>query len=748
MKQRLYLMVIVVFLLLATGMSPHADVGTASTASPSNAERESSPENGGVEITADRIEYREDGEVLICIGNVVITYHDDVLKADYVEVHTETMDAFARGQVEVIRPGTLWTGETLNYNFRTGQGDFGRFQIQRGPFFITAENSERVGEDEYLLHRVMITTCERDARRREFEVKATSAKLTENRYLRAYNVSPRIASVPFFYLPFIRMDLGADYSRWDVQFGNKGRWGMFALVGYRTRWTDELETVTHVDTYTKRGVAIGKDILWHAPEYRRQGRLETYYLRDSRPFRNEFEEERFGDDVDQNRYRLRLVHNKGLTPRLALVVDTEYVSDPLVREDFFEAEFRLRSQPENRVSLRYRGDGFVAGILLNTRLNDFYQNVDRLPELSLSHSRQPIVGSRFYYEGSNSLSNLYRRFPSRDERDDYDALRIDSYHQVFYPGKYFGFLNIIPHAGVRATHYSELRPITSTETQETALIGEDGETVIEEEEITTVVSRPGADTRTFIELGMETSFKAFKRIHDDATVFGNGLRHVTEPYAAYQFRSEPSLLPDELYQFDGIDRIGRLNQVRFGNRNKLQSRRRERVVDLVDVDIHSLYRLDPDPGQKTIGPVGMQSRLRPVQWFEADIDGRYDTQTSQISHFNSLLRFDTGADSHLHLGYGYRDHEGRKKNLLFANVGYNPTRNWNFNLYGRYNFERSELEEHYYVVQHKMNCTGWEIGLRALEGRAGEDNEYQLWARMWLLAFPQAQFKMFDITSL
>jgi len=728
-------------------MIPLLLLGGLLPATVAGAERPGQPQETPVDVTAERMEYREDGKVLIGIGEVVIRHLGDELKADYVELHTDTLEGHARGGVQILREGTLWTGESLSYNFRTRQGDFGKFQIQRGSFYITAEDSERVGEDEYILHQVMVTTCDRNAKVREFEVRAASARLTDGRYLRVYHVRPHIGYVPFLYLPYMSVDLQADLSRWDVQVGDRGRWGPFVLVGYRMPWSEEISTVTHVDGYAKRGVGLGQELLWDAPRTGRRGRLETYYLRDNRPLRNEWEEERFGEDVDENRYRLRLVHSEGLAPRLGLLADVEYVSDPLVREDFFPREFRLRTQPENRVSLTYRGDRFVAGLLLNKRLNDFYENVDRLPEFSLDHPRQQIADSRFYYEGSNSLSNLYRQYPDRDERLEYDTLRLDSYHRVFYPGKYFGFLNVIPHAGVRATHYGELRPATETETREVVIVTEEGETVVEEEQIVTTIDR-GADTRTFIELGLEASYKAFKRIHDQHTAFGEGLRHVTEPYAAYQFRSDPSLEPSELHQFDRIDAIDRLNQIRFGNRNKLQSRRRERVVDLVDVDLFSVYRLDPDPEQKALGPVGMQNRFYPADWFRADMDAQYDTQTSQLSQFNTHMNVDAGADTRISLGYGYRELEGRGKNLLFSDITFNPTPRWGFSLYGRYDFERSELEEHYYVVQHKMDCTGWELGVRALQGRPGEEDETQVWARMWLLAFPQAQLKMFDIRSL
>src|SRR5690606_6656583 len=118
------------------------------------------------------------------------------------------------------------------------------------------------------------------------------------------------------------------------------------------------------------------------------GSARAYYIDDQEPFRSESEREREQDLVDNQRYRIKLAHNQSFSGRDFLISEFNYLSDPEFLKDFFRQEHINGVQPENRATLTHVGDNFVAALQLNARLNDFYENVNRLPEFTLKANRQ------------------------------------------------------------------------------------------------------------------------------------------------------------------------------------------------------------------------------------------------------------------------------------------------------------------------------------------------------------------------
>src|SRR5690606_8377830 len=84
----------------------------------------------------------------------------------------------------------------------------------------------------------------------------------------------------------------------------------------------------------------------------------------------------------------------------------------------------------------------------------FLDFTERLPELALDVKRQPLFGSRFFYAGETSVGYYRRNFADLSLFEDYETFRADSFHQLSYPGTYFGWLSFVPRIGIRGTYYS------------------------------------------------------------------------------------------------------------------------------------------------------------------------------------------------------------------------------------------------------------------------------------------------------
>ncbi len=719
------------------------DDDPAEVAIPEKPARPAPPPEGSVEVNADRLEYDADRQLLIGIGNVMVRQHGDTLRADYLEVHTETQDAVARGNVFFDRDGRTWEGQEFSYNFETRVGDFGEFVAFNDPYYIRARDSRQVSPNEFHLRSAQITTCGGDDRQ-EFLIRARSATITDGTVLRARHVVTTLYGVPIFYTPYFKKDF-SKRSNIDIMPGYSSRMGAFLLTAYNFYPTPHLKSSTHLDYRSKRGMGYGQRVRWRLPQNNAQGRVHGYYINDDMPIRSESQRLVREGLVDSERYWLGFNHSQSVAERKTLITELNYVSDPFILEDFFDSDFRRGVQPENRVTLSHRGDNFTAALLLNMRLNDFYENVNRLPEASLDVSRQQIATTPFFYESEHSAAYLERVFPKQDDQRDYDAFRVDSSHTVLYPMRHFGFLSVIPSVGYRGTWYSQtpdVRSVTNLVAQvddEGAFVRDEEGNVLFDEETETDIRDGSAELRNLVEFGVETSFKAFKELNNDPNYLGQGLRHVAEPYAKYTLVPEPNARPTDLYQFDAIDALDERHDIRFGMRNKLQTRRgEERIHDFIDLNTYTIFYIDPERDENTFDDFFFDARLRLTDWMRMDFNGAYDWYENEVRLFNTQLAFIARDKSTLALEYRYnRD----RRQTVQSEIVLFPNAKWSYSGYWRYDIDDGDLEEHMYLVQRRFDCTMLGIGVR---GRLQEDNdtEWRAWAQVTLLAFPESELRL------
>ena len=689
--------------------------------------------SGLIDVQADDLSYDAARRLVIARGNVKVMRGTDSVSADYAEVDTATEQVSARGDITIQYLGNVWKGQEATYNFKTGQGDFGSFEAHAPPYYITATGSRRLSPRMMELKGVSLTTCEPE--HPEYSIRASSATLEDNKTLRAKNVRFQLGPVPFFWFPYVKADVDA-FANFEVTPGASSDMGVFLLTAYNHPVNDIFKTHTHFDLREKRGVGVGEDVSWQDPagsDY--VGKLRLYYADDQRPWHDEEQRAEREALIDNDRYWLHLEDRHNLTDRDYLITTLNYVSDPWMLSDFFDDEYQKNVQPENRVTLSHRGDLYTAGVGMNMRLNEFYGNVDRLPEVFFNINRQQILDTPFYYEGQNTLSYLNRAYAEQDDRERYDAFRLDSAHMVYWPTRQFGFLSLIPRGGYRGTYYSKTLE-RSIVTNVVAVTNGSG-AVIGTTNVAEELVRDGSSIwRSLPEIGLESSFKAFGDLYHGPTGIeeDEDLRHIAEPYADYALRFEPNILPEDLWQFDDVDRLGKANDLTLGLRNYLQTKRHAAPHNLAFADVFTTLRLEPEEGEETLGDIGFKTELRPWSWFSWDFDGAYDTQESGIRTFNTQAEisdediFTAGVD------YRYA-RDGRDK--VAGDLTLLPEQKWSFRVYARMDIEESFVEEHSYYVIHRTRCLGIGLGVRIRPEEAADgDDNYTVWFRIWPLAFP------------
>jgi lipopolysaccharide assembly outer membrane protein LptD (OstA) len=700
-----------------------------------------------IDVDARVMHYDRSNQVVIASSNVVVRRGDEEMRADRIRVNVATSEAEARGNVVFTRPGTVWRGDYLRYNFVTKAWNTGAFTSYFTPFHVRAQSSAMTN-GEYLLKKAYLTTCTNDYGHEHFHFTCRKVRVKPGDRMRGSHAVAYLGPVPVFYFPWLYRSLGDRSVGFSADAGYSGRMGAFLLTSTKYWMTPNLRAVTQIDVRTERGVGVGQEVGWYSDDRTDHGRIYGYYINDQG-----VDKDYEGGDrelVEAQRYRLRMSDSRSLSDRDYFLADVNYLSDPYVVEDFFDSEYRGDYQPQNFGTVVHRGDNFGASLSAYKRLNDFYDAVDRLPEAEFDVNRQQLGASPFYYESHNALAFLQRLRPEPAvEEDEYSAVRFNTDHMVYYPNRVFGFLNLIPRAGYQATYYSDTikrRDETQfglvTQTNVTPLAGGGAVTSLVtrmESNTVTFFDPQGSGVRSMYEIGLETSFRAFKVLEAEETIFGTGLRHVVEPYANYTFTPRPNLTPDELYQFDSLDELDRNHSIRFGTRNRLQTKRDVRVYDFLDVDVYTTYRLE-DHEEEPFDSVNANAEFRPQDWltfYGAVAYNPYDSLVTE-GELRSIFRGDIWATA---IEYYYRNEDS---SLISADVAWSPNKRWTYGLYERYELEGSRLEEQRYYITRTLDCLLYTIGVshQPAYTRADgseRDDEFRAIFQLSLTAFPDVR---------
>lgn len=725
-----------------------------------------------IDVKADSLEIDSASNLITGSGHVRLQKGDELLRSDNAIVNLDSYDVLAEGNVQFERGGDVWIGKKLRYNFQSKKGDFGVFSAYMEPFYVHAESSKRIGEKEYLLNDAVLSTCEGE--HPLAYMRAKTVRIEPGHHVRAQHVVLYVGGVPVMYTPYWNQNIG-DPNFISVVPGYNSRMWAFLLTTFNNRLSRHIESKSHLDVRVRRGVALGQDILWSSSGNAKglstekySGALEddpwVFGMRSEKRWQKkegeEEEEDKWSGDlityytydlwpdegkshdypIPADRYRLRLTHNQTINERDYFMAQFNYLSDPYIVEQFFRDEYKTDPEPDNYMVLGRRGQYYSASLLFRQRFNDFYTSVNRLPEATLDFTRQQIWDSPFFYEGKHTAGYLSKEWEKNlaPSNGSYSAFRFDTPNTIYYPTKQLGFLNIIPRAGWRGTAYSA-SPEYYTDTATTSSVDSNG--VIKTTTAKKLSTRSGdAQFRSMPELGLETSFKAFKVWETYPGTIINNIRHIAEPYADYSFIPEPNVLSSNLYQFDEVDALGKKNEIKFGMRNKIQTQRfnkleptsrRYVVTDLLYADLWTTYRVAPEQNQNTFTNINYDIRSTLVDGLALFLDGEFNQYESQFNTINTRLALSDDPIWNYEVEHRYLVN---KNSLLNNKLTLSPVPNWSYSIYVRYDFYDQHMEAYGLTIQKTMDCITTKIGFEQQI-----DDEFTVWLQFWFTQFPKVR---------
>jgi LPS-assembly protein len=543
--------------------------------------------------------------------------------------------------------------------------------------------------------------------------------------------------------------------------------------------------------YAPTGEALSMQI-----RAREGAQLLSYFIDDNEPDLNRTALTRL--PVSDDRYRLELKDYSFITDDFFFKIDVDKLSDRYLLQDFYEGEFTRNPNPDNDLSVTFLQPSFITTLTARAQLNTFFDTTERLPELSFEVPRTPIFNTGLYYESENTTGYLERTFDSASPLPEYDAFRIDSFHQLTYPRTYFDWLSVVPRLGFRATYYSASAPPNSAAynlqntADETALetlialnpatlesqIAQNPPDPTAAAELTArnallksiAAFKPGGGlVRPVVDAGVEVSFKLtriYEKVEDRD--FGlDRLQHIIQPYMDFsevedfgvgssrvlQFdRLVPSteLQPIEFPEFTSIDSIDEQTVARIGVRNRLQTKRDALTFDWLEVD--SFFQVAIyDPLQPSrISNFFNDVDFRPLPWVSLTVDSQLPVFNGNKGFYDvdSALNFQVTSNLQLNLSDRYLDHNPFFQNSNLVSVGayYRLNDNWAAAFSERYEFAQHQLQAQSYTVYRDLSSFVAALGFTVRDNDGIDD--YGLLLSFTLKGVPKVNLPVgFDVNS-
>jgi lipopolysaccharide assembly outer membrane protein LptD (OstA) len=671
--------------------------------------------------------------VATATNGVVVRYGGAILTAERVTLNWDSGQIEADGGVRIERDEQLWVSDHLAYNFKTRQIQATQFRTGKPPIFAAGRDLHAdLTNQVYVAKNAFITAD--DVANPAIKVRAKYIRIIPGRRIEAHHAVLYLAGVPVFYFPYYSRNLVPRSNNFNFVPGYRSRFGPYLLGSYNWFLTERLDGIVHVDYRERRGVGTGPDFSWHLGRWG-EGNLKYYYAHDLNP-----NLDLPGADIPSDRQRVSLAYQA--TPFTNLNVKTlvRYQSDTNLIRDFFETEYRHNPQPSTFVEVNKFWQNFSLDTYVQPRVNDFLETVERLPEVRLTGFRQQLGPTPLYYESQSSIGYYRRLFAETNSLPtgrDYEAARADSFHQLLLPYTFFGWLNLTPRAGGRFSYYGQ-------------------------------ASGPGAATdevyRGVFNTGAELSFKASRLwpTLENQFLQLDGLRHIVQPSLNYvyvptpdyhrthtlpQFDSElPSLrlLPIEYPDYNAIDSIDSQNVLRLGLNNKLQTKRDGEVVNFLNWDFYTDWRLRPRSDQTTFADLYSDLTLRPQSWIALESITRYDLDTRNFRLAFHTLSLQPNQVWSWSFGHLYLRDDlsrtptslGEGNDLFTSSIFLRLSEDWGLRASHRFEARDGRLEEQAYSIYRDLRSWTAALTFRLLDNRTGP-SDFTVALTFSLKAFPR-----------
>ncbi len=700
-------------------------------------------EDIGMRFTGLQTAWSPSENTMTAKGNVHIAYGATTIFCDSATFNKSTRDVIVTGNVRIYREGKLVTAERAVFNLESKDITAADIRGESLPFLFSGSTFANIpGGPGYVVKDAIFTTS--DSARPDWSMRSRKVRVYPNDRILMRDVKLYIGETPIFWFPYVYQSLNKA-NGFTITPGYSSVWGAYVHSKYTFPLSETMSGELRLDYRSERGPALGFESEWEDGEKKESwGRFRAYVMEDANPGLNNTGLSR--EAIDPERYRVTFQTKHYFTEDIYAQVDINKLSDPRFLQDFYEGEFRLNPQPDNVVALTRLGDDYSLSLIARKQINDFFDGTERLPELALDITRQPLFGTKLFYEGESSYAHLNRNFASGSTFQDYNANRLDSFHQLSLPRTLGGWLSVVPRIGVRGTWYSESGALISYD----PLTGEKLTDPARAAAASALkrLEKEGSVFRPILNAGMEVSFKASRAYEDvQSRKLGlDGLRHVAQPYANFslvrtgednrdilrfdRFQRSTQLPSVDFPAFNSIDSIDNQNIVRLGLRNRLQTRRDNATINWLELNTFFDYRfdapdfgLDPDAGR--FSNLVNRLRFQPLSWASLTIDSQVPLLDKGFSEVNSRANFLVSENVQVGVGHRYINDNVLFQDSSLIDFGgyYRLNDNWGVSFREYYEIQDSFLESQRYEIHRDLASWVASFGFVSRNNRSGNSGK-------------------------
>lgn len=539
------------------------------------------------EVVIEAAQQEKVGDVYHLRGNVVITAHNYVIRADEITYNAATGDIDATGHL-VFDGGPHdehIEASHATYNRNTDSGKFydvvgstgARFRgshvllTSSNPFSFKGKMVEKDGRDVFIVHDGMVTNCQLESPKWTFQTEKAVVLLGENAKL--YHATFHLAYLPIFYFPYTRLPaerIGRQSGFLIPGIGQSSTKG--TIIGEAFYWAinRSMDATIGAEYYSSVGWAQHGDFRSRPSE---NSFFNAHYFgvldRNSGPTGvNQGGEEVRADGAAQLRWGFRGVAN------------IDYLSSYLFRQTFSESFNQAANSETNSVAFASKATNGYFFNAMAARYQNFQSTIPgdsitilHIPSLDLGSVEHPIGSSPVQWSYDTALQGVSRSEPGFQT----DPLvgRFDFHPRAALPLHIHGW-DVRPEITLDDTYYTQ------------DLMAGSG------------IGIPGTEgvNRKAIETAVEIRPPALGRIFEKP-VFNHRWKHVIEPRAVYRYVTGVNNF-QEIIRFDARDILTNTNELEYSVTNRLYSKSAKEPENCVPED--SVSSEMPGGGPQTIPP--------------------------------------------------------------------------------------------------------------------------------------------------
>lgn len=591
------------------------------------------------ELSADApIAYSQDSGMLIATGNAVYKDEDTTVEADEIRYNRDKNLIEGRGNVRVTRTGVRLLAESVDYDAGARTFSAERFRAGYPPLFIEGNSFSGTLES---IDFSDIGLYFREPAPGSAKVSVGRAQWVADAFLKAEEV--RLASLGNFRIPLpgFTYVFGAPAVDIETAAGYQDNLGAYLQSQFLYPFFPSLALGANLDLFSRRGVLVGPVLRYQRPDGVGSATLSSGWIADQS--RKERGSDILGIPIAQDRGFVDLGIQMQDAGALQFQVRGTYLSDSEVLRDFRENAYFDLYHPDSFADFTWQQSNFLLNVFARAQINDFFQMVERLPELRAEwlpseiadtgvfiqaaamatryrlQELVPSTGSIFFPAnpvGLPSLAPVAGPLPGDLVHSEFIE-RLDGVATLTRPFHGPAGIDLVLRAGARWTYYNSTEPLPGGSNSDERLMGELGFDLSQTLARTYSVDLPKFDIR---------------KLHHQSRTFIKYRWHPgaedapsAPAFDVYPYHARPvSLDLADLWHIDGLRE---LSVARFGWEHQIQVAGKDSPLrEFLRLSLYQDLLFEEDPGADQWDAFYAQVEFMPVSWLRLQYGQKIRTE--------------------------------------------------------------------------------------------------------------------------